>query len=113
MKKFLTITGSISSIVGFVLFLTAQIIISSETRYTWRKPYTAFEAQTLTLKWVGIILLICGILDIILIIVSKYYENKNSQDIDVTNNSSVQCPNCGLLVNKETKICPKCKNSLK
>ena len=113
MKKFYAIIGTISGIVGFIMTLSAQIAIWSNTRYTWTRPYTSFEVQTLLVKWIGLMLLISGIVDITLIVVSKIYTAKNVQDVNVQEYATIVCKHCGLRVNKETSVCPKCKNQIK
>ncbi len=112
MKKFKTILGSIGIIIGFALFLSAQMVISTSTRYTFERPLTQYEIQILSLKWFGILFIIFGVLDIILVILAKKKEAEMQDPNDLTLNSG-KCPNCGLLVSDGTKICPKCKTVLK
>lgn len=113
MKKAYAIIGTICSVIGFILFLSAQMIIWESTGYTWSKPYTQFEAQTLLVKWIGLLLLICGIIDLVMFTISKYYTNKNVQDVNMQQLTTTTCPNCGLPVNNSAKVCPKCKTELK
>lgn len=113
MKKFYGIMGAISGIIGFVMFLSAQMVISTNSRYSWSKPYTSFEIETLSIKWIGLFLLISGILDIALIVISKYYGEKNIQDVNIQQLTTTVCPNCNIPVNNNTTVCPKCKNSLR
>ncbi len=113
MKKLYGILGAVSSIIGFVLTISSQIIIESNTRYTWTRPYTQFEAQTLSVKWIGIALLISGLIDIALIVISKMYTDKNIKDTNIQMFTDITCPHCGLRVSKTTNVCPKCKNNIK
>lgn len=108
MKKFKLIIGSIFSFLGFVFIVAAQSVISSSYRYTWRPPYSQFEAQTLILKWIGIFFLICGLLDLALVLFSKIYTQKTVQDPTSNQTTTVKCPSCGLIVRDTTKTCPKC-----
>ena len=113
MKKLYGIIGTICSIIGLILTLAAQTVIWSNTRYTWSRPYTQFEAETLSVKWIGIVLLISGIIDILLIVISKIYADKNIKDATIQEFADIICPNCGLRVSKTTNVCPKCKNNVK
>lgn len=112
LKKFKTILGSISLIVGFAFFLTAQMVISTTEKYTFTKPFTKYELQILSYKWIGIVLIISGILDIILVVLAKKKEAEMKDPSNLTI-SSVRCPNCGLTLSSSTKVCPKCKTNLK
>ena len=56
------IVGLIEVFAGFAFFLVAQTEISSNSRYTWRRPYTDYEQQVIMTKWIGLILLIVGII---------------------------------------------------
>lgn len=112
MKKLKTILGSIGIIIGFALFLAAQFVISTNTRYTFERPLTQYEVQILSLKWFGILFMVFGVIDIILVFLAKKTESKMQNPNNLTF-SSGKCPNCGLLVSNGTKICPKCKTVLK
>ncbi len=113
MKKLYGIMGAISSIIGFIFTISAQIVIESNTRYTWSRPYTQFEAQTLLVKWIGLAMLISGLIDIALIVISKVYTDKNIKDTNIQRFADITCPHCGLRVSKSTNVCPKCKKSIK
>ena len=45
------IVGLIEVLVGFVFFCIAQAEISSNCRYTWRRPYTDYEQQVIMTYW--------------------------------------------------------------
>lgn len=113
MKKFYGIMGAVCSIIGFVMTISAQMIISTNTYYTWSRPYTQFELETLSVKWIGVLLLISGIIDIAMIVISKIYTDKNVQDSTTQEFTTAVCPNCGLRVSKTTEVCPKCKYNIK
>jgi len=112
MKKFLTITGIIETIIGFIMFISTQLIISVEDNYTWTKPYTQFEAQVLIFKIIGTVLLIWGIINLVMVAVSKYYLQKTEKDVNAVSSTSKICPKCGLSVHKSTTKCPKCQQNL-
>lgn len=113
MKKFKLILGGISTFIGFVMFLYGQTTIATNSRYTWTKPFTEFEAQTLIVKNIGICLLVCGILDLLLVAFSAYYTSKTTKDSNDIGVIAKKCPSCGLSVHHLTKICPKCKTEIK
>lgn len=108
--KILWILGVAETCIGFVLFVVAQMEISSNSRYTWRKPYTSYEAQVVMTKWIGIILLISGIVWLLLKIYQLRYTNTHTQEITPLseNGGSVKCPNCGLSLSADVKTCPRC-----
>ena len=112
MKKIIGICGGISSIIGFVLYISAQIVISSNTRYTWRPPYTEFEAQHIAIKTIGIILLIAGLIDLSMLLISKFYVSKTQKDPTSNEVTTIRCPVCGLSVQKTTTTCPNCKTKI-
>lgn len=98
-------------IIGAVLFLTAQVDISTNSRYTFRKPLTDYEAQVLTMKWFGIFFLVSGIMWLIVKIYQTTYVNKHIQD-NMNNSRVCQkaaiCPGCGLQVASNGGTCPRC-----
>lgn len=102
-------------VVGLVLFVMAQSEISTNSWYTWRQPYTSYEAQVIMMKWIGIILLISGIIWIALLLFRVIYTNKHTQDITVLTQKggSLQCVNCGLAVAANLSICPRCGKSVR
>jgi hypothetical protein len=113
MKKFKVIVGSIFSFVGFVCFVTAQSVISGNHRYSWRPPYTTYEAQILMAKWIGLILLLCGILDLAMVVFSHIYTQKTVQDPTSNQVTMLKCPSCGLSVKNTTEVCPRCNTKIK
>ena len=104
------IIGTLETIVGFVFFLNARIEISSNSWYTWRQPYSSYEAQVLMVEYIGIILLVCGIVDLAFKVYHTRYTNKHIQEIDqvVKNGGIIKCSNCGLTLAANVENCPRC-----
>lgn len=98
-------------IIGAVLFLAAQIEISTNSRYTFRKPLTNYETQVITMKWCGVIFLVSGIVWLIIKIFQSAYVNKHVQE-NMNNGAMYQkatiCPGCGLQVASSAVPCPRC-----
>lgn len=111
MKKLTLILGWIACIIGYAMFLTARLEIASHQRYTWSAPYTSYEVKILTLQWIGILFLVCGIIDLIVYVISVKYVANKVQDIDEV--LVIKCPNCGLSLDSKTETCPKCKTIVK
>ena len=111
MKKVKLVLGFISSIVGFAMLLCARMEIATNSRYTWRTPYSQYEAGVMVVQWIGILLLVCGIIDIVVAIVAQRYVSNNVKDIDT--HTVIKCPECGIRVDSNAKICPKCNKALK
>lgn len=111
MKRYIGwILGSVELVVGFILFVFAQIEIYGNSRYTWERPYTEYEAQVIITRWIGIVLLIWGIATIILKLIQTVYVNNHTQDINplTQNGGAIRCANCGLSLAANVKICPRC-----
>ena len=66
----------IDLIVGFSLFIAAQLEISTNSRYTFHKPLTKYELQVISFKWVGILLIVCGIFELVVKLIQKNYGHK-------------------------------------
>lgn len=111
MKSLKLVLGYISSIVGIVMIICARMEMGSNSRYTWTPPYTQYEAGVVAVQWIGILFLICGIIDVVVAIVAQKYTSDNIQDVDT--HTVVKCPECGISLDSETKVCPKCKKVLK
>ena len=60
---------------------------------------------------IGILFLVCGIIDLIVYVVSVKYTANKVQDIDTV--SIIKCPNCGISLDSKTETCPKCKMMVK
>lgn len=112
--KFVWILGTLETIIGFGLFFAAQMEISSNSRYTWRKPYTSYEAQVIMMKWLGIILLVSGIIWLCLKVLQIKYTNTHTQEITpvIERGGVIKCSNCGLTLSADVENCPKCGNAV-
>lgn len=113
--KFVWILGTIETIIGFALFWSAQMEISSNARYTWRRPYTSYEAQVIMIKWIGIILLASGIIWLCLKMFQLKYTNTHTQEITpvIEKGGIITCPNCGLTLSADVENCPRCGSTTK
>jgi len=111
MKTLKLVLGSISCIAGLILFFMAEMEKSSSWGYTWRPPYSSYESQVLMCRWIGIALLVCGAIDLILCMISAKYTSDKIQDVNQV--YITKCPSCGIRLDSEVKICPKCRTSVK
>jgi len=113
--KFGWIIGTIETIIGFLCFFIAQMEISSNSRYTWKKPYTSYEAQVLITKWIGIIFLISGVIWLCLKVYQARYTDKHTQELNpvVKKGGITKCLNCGLALTADAESCPRCGNTVK
>lgn len=104
------IVGLIEVLVGFVFFCIAQAEISSNSRYTWRRPYTDYEQQVIMTKWIGLLLLVVGIIGLGIRLYKTMYVNKHTEDINEISKlgGTVKCRKCGLIVAQNTSVCPRC-----
>lgn len=116
MKKVIGyIIGALLAFIGFISIIIANTQISLSSGYTFRPPYTEYEAGILTTKYIGIGMLIIGIIILLLMIVSKIYYSKNVQDISDVGNGKVNyisCPVCNCKTTSDSKYCPKCNHKL-
>ena len=105
----------IDLIVGFSLFIAAQLEISTNSRYTFHKPLTKYELQVISFKWVGILLIVCGIFELVVKLIQKNYTNKHMQEsvIGTVNKIGNICPECALPITVDTIKCPRCGCSIK
>lgn len=117
MKKIIGfIIGALMTFIGLVNVIIANIEISTARGYTFRPPYTEYEAGVIITKYIGIGLLIIGIIILLLMIVSQIYYSKNVQDISGTGNGRVNfisCPVCGCKTTMDSEYCPKCNYKLR
>ena len=113
--KFIWIIGILETIIGFVLFVSAQVEISVNSAYSWRQPYTTYEAKIVMMKWIGIALLFSGIIWIGLKLYQKRYTSKHIQEVNqvIKRGGANKCPNCGLSLSADVKNCPRCGNAVK
>lgn len=105
------IIGIFECIIGFLMFIIAQAEIVTNTDYTWSRPYTQFEAQIILIKWLGIILILSGIIWMALKIYQIVYADKYIKDVTplMREGGTVKCSNCGLVISANMKVCPRCK----
>lgn len=108
--KILWILGTVQAVIGFALFLTAQLEISGNPWYTWHRPYSSYEAQIIMMKWIGIILLISGISILGLKLYQLRYTSTHTQEITpvTKRGGSITCPGCGLTLSANIATCPRC-----
>lgn len=109
-QKVYTLSFLIETVVGFLMFIVAQAEISSNGGYTWSPPYTSHEASVITMKWIGILVLLTGLVGIGLMLFRNYYLNRHVTDTKPISQSGskVRCPECGLMVLSGVKKCPRC-----
>ena len=112
--KFVWILSALEIVIGLVLFLSAQVEISSNPWYSWRRPYTPYEAQIILVKWIGIFLVISGIVWLCLKIYQLRYTDAHTQEISPTEGKGgiVKCSNCGLTLSSAAESCPRCGNAM-
>ena len=99
-------------IVGFIFYFPAKLEIMTNSHYTWNKPYTKYESEVIMTKWIGIMLLVWGIIIIVLKILQLRYTNKHVKDInqEINRGGVILCSNCGLSISADTRRCPGCGN---
>ena len=100
----------LETMIGLVLFLSARLEIASASWYSWTPPYTEYEAKILTINWIGLILLISGLLSVCVRIFKIAYTKKHVQDINsiTQKNGTLTCAHCGLNVTADVQTCPRC-----
>lgn len=111
MKKATLIFGCISSFLGLVMVFIARIEMASNSRYTWTRPYSSYEAGFVLLQMIGILFLVWGVVDVLTYLFSVKYTSNKIQDVNTI--SIIKCPKCGISLDSKTKICPKCKTIIK
>lgn len=109
-KTFIAVIMLIS---GFIMWIIATMEMEANTRYTWTKPYTSYEAQVIMVKWVGILFLVYGLLDIGLSLFKIAYTNRHSQESSAltARGGATKCLQCGLAITGNVRRCPRCGNS--
>lgn len=108
MKKVSIILATISLVAGVVAFGVGQIGMSANAAYWWTETYT----QMKLVKNIGLILILCGIVDAASLFISAKRSQKIVQDVKTQQFTTKNCTNCGLTVSKTVKICPKCKKEV-
>ena len=110
------IFGAIMTFIGLITILVCNETINTSRRYTFRPPLTEYEIGVLSTRFIGIALLVIGIVILIIMIVSSYYYSKNVQDIsDIGNGKAnfISCPVCNCKTTSDSEYCPKCNNKLR
>ncbi len=109
-EKIRWLIGITEILAGFAFFIVAQAEMASNSRYTWRRPYTDYEQQVIITKWVGLALLIAGIIDVGIRLYKLMYTNKHTEEINELTKLGgvVRCTKCRLAVAANTKTCPRC-----
>lgn len=108
MKKVICVIGIICAVAGFAMLLSANLEISSNSRYTWSRPYTSYETKVIMMKYLGIFLLISGIIDVILTVISTAYTSRTIQDNKGNPSEFIVCPQCHCKTMKAIELCPNC-----
>lgn len=108
MKKVICAIGVICLAIGLAMWVSSNMEIAAHTRYTWEKPYTQFEAQVLATKYIGIVLLISGAVDILLTIISTAYTSRTIQDKQGNPAEFLICPKCHCKTITGNASCPNC-----
>lgn len=108
--KLLWFIGILQVSIGSMLSISAQAEILTNSRYTWTRPYTSYETKIITSRWVGILLIISGIIWIGLKLFQIRYANKHIQEVSQSTKSGniIKCPNCELTLSAGTANCPRC-----
>ncbi len=108
--KILWIIGIIEVIIGMAFYVTARVEIANNWRYTWTSPYTSYEMQVVMTKWIGLLLLVTGILLLGLKVYQTVYLNKHTQDVTAVTEKggAIKCEKCGLMISANAEKCPKC-----
>lgn len=109
-QKILFFISLVMLIAGFIMWVTAQMEISSNARYTWQKPYSTYEAQIILIKWIGILFFICGLLDVGAALFKIIYTNKHTHEVSGIDRQGgvTQCLKCGLAITGNVRRCPRC-----
>ena len=105
----------IVEIIGLILFITAKTEIAGDSYYTWTPPYTPYEARVLITKWIGLGLLIAGIVWEVLKVFQIRYTNNHTQEIDqvVKRGGITICVSCGLTLTADAVKCPRCGREIR
>ena len=108
------IVNIMETFIGFILFITAQMEISGDSSYSWRRPYSDYEQQVITTKWIGLVLLIGGGIWLGIRIYQYVYVNKHTQDLNeiAKLGGIAKCQTCGLTVTQNLTFCPRCGSAI-
>lgn len=100
---------------GFSLFQSAQSEISSNPWYTWRRPYSSYEQEVITTRWIGLVLLIAGLIFLLFRLFMTMYNNRHIEEATpmARKDGTIKCSVCGLELVANTKTCPRCSTVVK
>ena len=116
-RKTKAIVGIISLAVGLIIWMAALGEMADHPFYSFTPPYTQYEAGVILRKFLGIILVASGAVDLVMVAISRAHEDRNvrtpydAEGIGLSTYS--KCPKCGLKIGNTTKVCPKCRTNLK
>lgn len=104
-EKISWIMGIVELVVGIVIFVAAQNVISNNSSYTWRRPYTVYEEKIVLWRLIGLALIAFGVLCIGVNIYKIIFTNKHVKEIDqlTKHGGAVKCPDCGLVISADVK----------
>ena len=98
---------------GAIMYIWAKWKIETDVYYTWTQPLSSYETRVLCFKYIGIILVVFGIVSI----VYKLFCGSNKKSNDFTTEEVLKgsekkkmhfCTNCGAKLKEEDKFCPAC-----
>ena len=103
------LSGSIIAIIGAAILIGVKV---AENDTPWYNRADNFETSVKVFTIISIGLIIWGVIDIVGAIISSIYSNKTIESIETQQVQTIECPGCGLRLNKTAKVCPKCGNQL-
>lgn len=95
-----SILGVIELIAGFCMYLYTKWEMATNTWYSWKTPYTEYEAKIMIIQLIGIVLLVFGFGNLIsaaaLKINRTVFADRHIRDVDFSMTGALQrCPRCG------------------
>ena len=108
-----SILGVIELIAGFCMYLYTKWEMATNTWYSWKTPYTEYEAKIMIIQLIGIVLLVFGFGNLIsaaaLKINRTVFADRHIRDVDFSMTGALQrCPRCGVTFLAGTEFCPNC-----
>lgn len=83
-NKVITIWSFIEIVAGFIMYLYSKMIIDTNDRYTWTQPFTYYEERIMMIKYVGIVLIVFGIIMIGYVFMNNMQNlKKNEKDDEI------------------------------
>lgn len=108
-QKVKLILGALSSLAGLIMCIIVQAEIEAHRYfYTFRPPYTPYEARVMIFKCIGWCLLICGLIDLGVAVASCVYASKHTKEIHGGHAEFVTCPKCLCKATRNAEKCPRC-----